>query len=238
MRRTLGVWGLLFILLVGGAPAVLAAETSPGTLTVSARAELTAVPDLARIGVGVETRAATVEEARDKNARHIEAVREALLAAGAEDKHVRTTSFYVQPEWRYNPQDGSRDLIGYVVSHMLQVTVTDLDRLGPVLDAALQAGATRVNGPTFGLSQQTELEAQALTEAIRRARVKADVMAAAAGVFLKRVLHVSEHVNAPFGGHVEEMAVVRMALSDGAAATTISPGEISITATVNMTFEI
>lgn len=225
------------LLLIGLAGNASAAET-PGTLAVSARAELRVEPDLARFGAGVETRAETVEEARDANARAMEQVREALLAAGAEERNVRTSSFTVQPDWRYDPSDGSRTLIGYIASHTLQVTVTDLARLGSLLDAALQAGATSVNGPTFGLSNQEELEGKVLAEAIRRARQKADVMAVAAGVFLKRVTHISEHVNAPFGGFAEEAMVMRMAVADSAASTSISPGEISITATVNITYEI
>lgn len=226
------------LLLMIGLTGVASAAQNPGTLAVSARAELRVAPDLARFGAGVETRAETVEEARDANARAMEKVLEALWAAGAEERHVRTSSFTVQPDWRYNPSDGSRTLIGYIASHTLQVTVTDLDRLGSLLDAALQAGATSVNGPTFGLSNQEEWEGKALTEAIRRARQKADVMAAAAGVFLKRVTHISEHVNAPFGGFAEEAMVMRMAAADSVASTSISPGEISITATVNITYEI
>lgn len=237
-RRVGSIPALLALLLVAGLAGVASAAETPGTLAVSARAELRVEPDLARFGAGVETRAETVEEARDANARAMERIRQALLEAGAEERHVRTTSFTVQPDWRYNPTDGSRTLVGYVASHTLQVTVTDLARLGTLLDAALQAGATSVNGPTFGLSNQEELEGKALAEAIRRARQKADVMAAAAGVFLKRVIHISEHVNAPFGGFAEEAMVMRMAVADSAASTPISPGEISITATVNITYEI
>lgn len=226
----------VFALLVGLAPSAWA--NNPGTLATSARAEIRAEPDLARFSVGSETRAETVEEARDTNARIMNDMREQLIAAGAEEKYIQTSSFRVQPDWHYNPTTGARTLVGYIVSHTLQVTVTDLDRLGSLLDVALKAGATQMNGPTFGLSNQEALEAQVLAEAIRKARAKADVMAAAAGVFLKRVTHISEHVNAPFGGAMEEMAVMRMSMADAAPATSISPGEISITANVNMTFEI
>lgn len=223
--------------IIGAGFPVLAASSAAGNLVTSGRAEVKAEPDMARFTVGVETRAETVEEARAQNARRMNDMRTALLEAGADERLIRTRNFNVNPEWRHNPSDGSRTLIGYVVSHTLEVTVTDLERLGDWLDVALQKGATNVGGPTFGLSNQDELEARALTEAIRRARAKADVMAQAAGVFLKRVVHISEHVNAPFGGAMESIAFARIA-ADAAPATSISPGEISIVATVNMTFEI
>lgn len=235
---SIGLFAVVFALFAGVVPTAFA-EASTGSLTTSARAEIRAEPDMARFGVGVETRAETAEEARELNARSMNEMQARLLEAGAEEKLVKTSSFNVSPDWHYNPSDGSRTLIGYVVSHSLEVTVTDLEQLGTLLDVALQAGATRVNGPTFGLSNQADLEAEVLTEAVRKARKKADVIAAAAGVFIKRITHISESVNAPFGGAMqEEMAVMRMSAADSAASTSISPGEISITANVNMTFEI
>lgn len=230
---------LALAVIVGGAhPAhVYAAEGATATLVTSGRAEVQAAPDMAKFSAGVDTRALTVEEAREANARIMNEVQARLLEAGADEKSLKTRAFSVNPEWQYNPSDGTRTLVGYVVSHSLEVMVTDLDILGTLLDTALQAGANQLSGPTFGLSNQTELEAQALTEAIRRARAKAEVMARASGVFLKRVVHINEHVNAPFGGALE-MQVARASFAMDATPTSISPGEISVTATVNMTFEI
>lgn len=230
--------GLALAVVIGGVAGahVYAAEGTMATLVTSGRAEVRAEPDLAVFTAGVDTRATTVEEARAANAQIMNAVRAKLLAAGADEKLLQTRGFRVNPEWQHNPQDGSRTLIGYVVSHTLEVTVTDLNMLGALLDTALQAGANQLSGPTFGLSNQADVEARALTEAIRKARAKAEVMARAAGVFLQRVVQINEHVAAPFGGAME-MSLARASFAD-AAPTTISPGEIAVTATVNMTFEI
>lgn len=236
---TYGFIGVLLICLVifgTGGTAVAAAKRTP-TLVASGRAEVKAVPDLAVFGVGVETRAETGEQAREMNARLVHDIREALLAAGVDDKAIQTRGLRVHPEWRHNPQDGTRTFVGYVVSHTLEVTVTDLDELGTLLDIALQKGATNISGPTFGLRNQAELEAKALTEAVRRAKAKAEVMARAAGVFLQRIIHIDEHVTLPFDGGVE-FAAFRAAAAADAMPMTVSPGEISVTATVTMTFEI
>src|SRR5690606_2829806 len=119
---------------------------------VTGRAEVKSAPDMARFDVGVETHAVTVEEARRLNAESMERVRNSLLAAGVEPDALQTKGFHVYPEWRYNPNDGSRTLTGYQVSHTLEVTVTDLDRLGEWLDVAMIEGANQISGPTFGLS--------------------------------------------------------------------------------------
>lgn len=231
------LFALVLALVTIVSPAAVSAQaTDMGTLVVSSRAEVRVEPDMAVFTVGVETRGETVEEARAANATAMAEIRERLLAAGALERHLKTRNFQVNPEWHYNPNDGSRTLIGYVVSHSLEVTVTDLDVLGDWLDAAIQAGANQVSGPTFGLSNPEELEAQALAEAVRKARAKAETLARAAGVFLKRVVHITEHVSTPIGGAMRAMAV-----SDAVAEfapTPISPGEVSVSATVTMTFEI
>ena len=141
--------------------AVAAPESSQGSLVVSGRAELRAVPDMAKFRVGVETRAETVDEAGRLNAEAMESLRTALYAAGAVPDDLKSTNFSVSPEWQYL-RDGSRVLLGYRVVHTLEVTVTNLDRLGPMLDAALANGANQVSGPTFGIKNPEELEAQAL----------------------------------------------------------------------------
>ena len=191
---------------------------------------------MAVFSVGIETRGETVEEARAANAAAMTAVRDKLLELGVDERSLQTLNFRVNSEWQHNPADGSRRLVGYVVSHWLEVTVTDLAMLGPWMDAAMQQGANQVAGPTFGLSNREELELRALTEAVRKARAKAETLARAGGVFLKRVVHISEHVNTPMGGAMRTMAAMDAVAEF--AQTTISTGEISVTATVTMTFEI
>lgn len=210
-------------------------ESSHGTLVVSGRAEIRAVPDMAKFRVGVETRAETVDEAAQLNAEAMEKVRRALSGAGASSDQLKTVNFNVNPEWQYH-RDGSRTLIGYRVVHTLEVTVTDLDRLGAMLDAALADGANQVSGPTFGIANPERLEAEALAEAVRRARAKAEVLARASGVYLKGISHINEHVALPMSMPVAaSFAVADMAER---AVTEISPGEVTVTANVSITYKI
>lgn len=214
--------------------AALAQAPDVATLVVTGRAEVRVEPDMAVFTVGVETRASTAEEARAANAEAMNAIRDKLLLSGAEERHLKTRHFHVSPEYRYNPSDGSRTFVGYVVSHTLEVTVTDLDNLGPWLDAAIAAGATQVSGPIFVLSNPDEAVERALTEAVRNARAKAEALARAAGVFLKRIVNISESVSTPVS------AMLRSVAADMAefAATPVSPGEVSVTATVIITYQI
>lgn len=241
MRRSLFVV-LTLVLLVSlglialGQPVLASSGEGGGKLVVTGRAEVKADPDTAWFHVAVETRGKTVEEARAANAHAMDNVRERLLTIGAAPSDLATKGFNVHPEWFYNPEDGSRTLTGYRVIHNLEVTVHELQQLGAWLDAAMAQGANRVSGPTFGLKNPQELEAEALSRAVQQAREKAEVIARASGVFLKGISHISEQVALPPGGAVRA-AFATMDAAES-VATSISPGEISVTATVSMTFEI
>ncbi|MBO2520585.1 MAG: hypothetical protein CW345_02090 [Firmicutes bacterium] len=220
--------------LAASAPAALAGE--PGTLVVTGQAEVKAEPDMAVFRVGVDTRAETLEEARAANAAAMNRVQERLLASGAEPRDLRTEGFSVQPEWHYNEEDGTRTLVGYRVSHTLVVTVTRLDQLGALLDAAMEEGANRVSGPTFGVRDPEALELEALREAVRRAKRKAEALAEAAGTSLAGVAEIRESVVTPYAGGIR----LATAAVDAAerAGTSIAPGEVTVSATVTIVYAI
>lgn len=215
---------------------VATAAEAGGKLIVTGRAEVKAEPDMAIFSVGVDTRRSTLEEARQENAKAMEGVRQSLLDAGINERDMQTRGFNVHPEWSYDNKEGTRTLIGYRVVHTLEVTVSDLDQLGALMDAAIGQGANQISGPTFGLKNPGKLEAAALTEAVRRARDKAEVLARAGGVYIKGISEISEQVSLPVGGAVRASFMAMDAMES--APTSISPGEISATATVVITFEI
>ena len=75
---------------------------------------------------------------------------------------------------------------------MVQVTLDDLTKLSNVIDASAQAGANNVRGIQFTLREPDAVHADALRKAAARARADADVLAAALGLKIVRVLSVEE----------------------------------------------
>ncbi len=220
--------------LAASAPAALAGE--PGTLVVTGQAEVKGGARHGRLSSRGRTGAETLEEARAANAAAMNRVQERLLASGAEPRDLRTEGFSVQPEWHYNEEDGTRTLVGYRVSHTLVVTVTRLDQLGALLDAAMEEGANRVSGPTFGVRDPEALELEALREAVRRAKRKAEALAEAAGTSLAGVAEIRESVVTPYAGGIR----LATAAVDAAerAGTSIAPGEVTVSATVTIVYAI
>jgi uncharacterized protein YggE len=113
--------------------------------------------------------------------------------------------------------------------------VRTLDSLGRVIDDALAAGATTLDGVTFRTADPASAEAAARVAAVRDARAKAEALATEAGVALGDVVSVAEV--APGGGPRPLMAKARMALAE-AAPTPVEAGSEEITVSVLVAFAI
>jgi uncharacterized protein YggE len=191
------------------------------TVTVSGTGSVSAVPDLAEISAGVETRGATAQEALNANSNAMRKVIDAIRAAGGKD--VTTQIVSLSP--RVGPE-GQPD--GFTAVNVVSAKV-DLDAAGKVIDAAVAAGANTVYGPSLSLSEASKLYREALKQAVADARDRASVLAAAAGRQLGRVTAISE------GGSVA-IPLAEKAVADSGAPVVSGPQETI--ATVTVSFEL
>lgn len=216
---------------VGRPEAVRSAEgDSPPqrTITVGGFASVTAVPDRATFTFGVDTRGQTASAALNESAAAIKRVVDAVKRAGVDGKDIQTQSVSLYPQ---TTSDG-RHIEGYAANASVVVRLDDLDRAGPLVDAAVAAGATSVYGPSLERSDADELRGQALADAVADARTKAEALAKAAGGSLGDVISVTES-----GGSVPPIPyAARDAMAT--AEMTIEPGTQEIQASVTVTFEL
>jgi uncharacterized protein YggE len=106
------------------------------------------------------------------------------------------------------------------------------DNIGKVLDAATAAGSNTFMGISFDLRDPKPQMDKALAEAVNDSRIKAEIMAKSAGVKLGKILELSE------GYGFTSSNAPRAAYSLAAATTPVFPGEMEITASVTVTYEI
>lgn len=158
-------------------------------------ASATGTPDMANVSVGVVTQAATAQDATTQNAAMTGAVITALQNLLGTSASIKTVNYSLSPIYNNPPAGQAATIIGYAVTNIVQVTLMDLTRVGETIDTAIQSGANRVQGVSFGLQDQTPLVAQALKTAAGRARAQADAIASGLGVHTGSVLHASEGVN-------------------------------------------
>lgn len=168
------------------------ATTPEHTISVSGIGRITTVPDVADVRVGVMITRTKVRDAQAAAASAMQAVIAALRKAGIADKDVQTTSLSLQPVYDYSSNGTPPKLTGYQIVNAVQATVRKLDTISDVIDGALAAGATTLDGITFRVDDPAAAEAQARDAAMKNARVKADALAKAAGVSITGVSSITE----------------------------------------------
>ncbi|MBN1812382.1 MAG: SIMPL domain-containing protein, partial [Anaerolineae bacterium] len=132
-----------------------AADAQPsGSITVSGSSAVRVQPDRVVVVLGVETFARTPSASRDANARLSKAVLTAIRVQGVADKDIATANLTLQP--RYDDYDWNV-ISGYASRNTIAVTLRDVEKLEPVLVAALEAGATSVDGVEFSVTNLREL---------------------------------------------------------------------------------
>lgn len=210
------------------------ASAEPAKLFLSATGEVAAAPDIAHINAGVVAEAATAAEAMADQAERMTAVMTALADAGIAPADVQTTNLSLSPV--YPPYDSNRPnqpqrITGYRASNTVSITARDLDQVGPTLDALVTAGANDISNIAFDVSNAEELRDEARRAAVATLRARASLYGDAAGVRVGRILEMSE-----VGGYSPAPMMARAAAFDG--STPIAGGELTISITVNATFEI
>jgi uncharacterized protein YggE len=174
------------------AQAVDPATAPEHTISVSGVGRVTTTPDVADVRVGVQITRAKVRDAQAAAATAMQAVIAALKKAGIADKDIQTTSLSLQPVYDYSSNGNTPRLTGYQIVNAVQATVRKLDTIADVVDGALTAGATTLDGITFRVDNPAAAEAQARDAAMKDARAKADALAKAAGVSINGVSSISE----------------------------------------------
>jgi uncharacterized protein len=193
------------------------------SIVVNGNGAVTTVPDRAQISVGVSTNAKTASAALHRNAADMTRVIAALKSQGIADADIRTE--LVSLSSRYAQNGGA--VVGYTAANSVSATLHNLGRVGPVIDAAVDAGATEVSGPNLVRSDAAALYRAALRAAITNAKGKAQAIAAASGLHLRRVTDVTENGANP---------VTLPLTGDRAASTPVEPGTSLVEATVTVTF--
>ncbi len=200
-------------------------------IMVSGSADIYVSPDLARVTLGVRTRADTAQKASTDNAAAFQKVMQSIRRLGIPDTDIQTAQYTLQPVYQY-PQNAAPVLVGYEATNLIRLTVRNLQQVGPVVDAAVKAGANVVQDISFSLANETAVQAEVLTKAVEDGKSKAAVIAKALDVKLGPLLNANE-VSAPI-----VTPVFARAEMTGGGGTPVSPGQIEVRATINLVFAI
>jgi uncharacterized protein YggE len=215
-----------------------------GSLVLNGVGKVKADPDMATISIGVDVTAAEAADAQKENAEIMDKVIAALKEKGLEDRDIQTQNYYMNKQYDYNNYDemGQPREVGYQVSHVLDVTVTDIEKIGEILDAAVNAGANQTYGVNFTIANQEEYYLEALSMALENAKTKADALAKVLKVAISAPSSVVESsyqdiypVYRDAGPFMNYSTAANQALSNDGAA--IATGKVEVSANVTVTYE-
>jgi len=236
----------LSALVLGGVAAALAQATvtpPPRTITVTGTAQVQATPDLALVVVAVQTQAETLTAAVEANNTAANRVVQAINNLRITRLTVRTIDFNVSPIYEQIPPNpppmmtSPPRIIGYQVINRLEARIPGgtsaalSSAVSRVIDAALNAGANRVDSIQFTLDDMTTANNQALAQAVNNARSTARAVAIAAGV---QIVALQSLTTQPFYQPVSYLARAELASS----APPIIAGQLTIQATVTAVYTI
>jgi uncharacterized protein YggE len=121
------------------------------------------------------------------------------------------------------------------VTRSVTVTNDRTDQAGAIVDAGIAAGVTNVGGVGFGLRDSRAAYREALAAAVADAESQARVLAAAGHVRIVRVVSLSAGSFSPGPRPFQVIGTVSRA---AAVPTDVQPSDLSVTATVSVSYEV
>jgi len=260
VNREMVIWRIVIAVLVVAVVAMMvdsailrrqaaARPDEPRLLNVTADAYAEAEPDVARISLGIKAVRPTPEEAASVVQQRVKMVRTKIGQLGVAEDAIETSELYLGEASHYDYKTGRTVRDGYKAYHWLKVTLKneDFPKLASVCDGAVAAGATSLSGLVFEVDNDNALRAQALAEATKRAREKADAMATAADTPIVGVQNISEAYGrywaydyAAEGRYAKEAAApeaeAEMAPAEAPEGTPEVPGKLRITCRLTAAF--
>jgi len=195
-----------------------------------------AQPDTAILTIAVVTQNRSAITAQQENAAKSDEVVRVLKTVAGTGAEVKTSGYSLQPQRVY--KEGQPPTIsGYEARNTVTVTMSDLTKIGNVIDGAAQAGSNDVSGIAFTLRQDRPARDRALGEATREAISKAQVIAQALGGRVARIVEVQEE-GFQQRPPVPVYQVETFMAAKSAVATPIEVGSLEISSRVQVIAEV
>ena len=224
------------------------------TFTVSPEGKAVMIPDVAQFSFGVTTEGGkNIAALQRENTEKANTAIAAVKALGVEDKDIKTSYYRISPRYQYYQcpplvlyPSGSgaeprpcppSEIAGYTIKQSVTVKLRDFEKIGKLVTDVTAAGANDVEGPNFTIDDPYAAQNQARSEAIAKAREKAEAIARAAGFRVGRLVSINEGGIYPYyaKGYGGDMA---LGIPEAAPTPTIEPGSEEVTVNVMLVFEM
>jgi uncharacterized protein YggE len=229
MKRT---FICLLATLVLATAAVRAAPLPDSEITASGTGSVSLPPDIATVSASIETSAESANDAISQSNEIYNRVVAALTKLGIARNDISLAYYNVSynPRPKVMPPSPTGERYGYTVSRGFSVKVREIGKAGRVSDACTNAGATSINGVSFGLSDPNVARGRATAKAVAEARANAEAVARAADLHIVAIKSI-ELTGAPSA----PMPLMRAAAMPN-EPTEFDQSNVSVTVSVSVVF--
>lgn len=219
----------LFLLIVLFSTIMMAQNKEPPTVDVIGEGVVNAIPDEVTIKVQVENEGLNPKELKQANDRIVNEVLNFIRSQKIDDKNVLTQYIRLTKNYDYQTKKYK-----FVANQSISILLKDLDKYEALMSGLLESGINRISGVYFSSSNKETLKAQARKKAIQNAKIKAEEYAGVLGQSIGKAIKISEYQAITYPMPRNEGMLKTM--SDGGGQQTISPGEMELRVTVNVSF--
>ena len=218
------------------------ADDQPRLVTVTGEADVMTVPDEVQINMQVESFDPILAKAKQTNDEAIKQVLAIVKKYKVDDKDFKTDYFTVRNEDRYymDPQTNQqRSKRGFFVTKNVAIILRDVSKFEALYSDSLEAGVNNIYGVEFKTSELKKHREEARVLAVKDAKEKAEKLAGELGQSVDKPYAIQENIQSDWNGP-RVMAMTKMAMAPSASQgnETVALGQIKITASVTVSFEL
>jgi len=222
---------VLFVFVATLANAQVTQQNQQPQISVAGEGKITVTPDRADVTIGVENVGADATEVKKKNDAVIDAVIKYLKSI-----KLPTEDYQTQRVNLYKNYDSDKKKYSFTASQTIVIHLKDLSKYDTMMMGLVDAGVNNIQGVQFKTSKIAQYESEARIKAVADAKLKANDYAGALNQKVGKAIVVTDNSQTYYP---PMMRAMKFEASDSAMPKeTLAIGEITVTANVNISFEL
>ena len=219
-----------------------AQSTMPRTISVQGYGEVSVKPDVANINFNLSETNLDFKIAVDELNTKVNSLSKALRKVGVSKSDIHSSNYNVTKEYQRNYKTGEKTFLGFKVSHSITIQIdSKTNYVNKVFGAIINSLSDVELNLSFGIKNPEQSKDLMITNAIKDAKKKAEVMAEASELELGEILSINYNT-APVhygGGNNRIMLSKRMSMdATPVMVEDFNPANIKQSTTVNIVWKI
>ena len=203
-------------------------------ITMRSKVEKSVKANTADINLGVRVQSSSLQNAQRDVNNSVKGIVDALHENGVAKDDVQTGRYSIQ---NFNRGDQDKNVV-YIVENNLILKVRDIDKLGKLLDVAIDNGANQIYGIHFLYEGADRIQEELLKQAVVNARKQANIILGADGRSAGRLLNLEVYGTQSKMSEDNYGANVTARYNSAGAGSQVFTGDVLLSAEVNISFEI